>query len=286
MATVQTSARALHWVFKIADRKKSIFFFRDVLKMNVLRHEEFEKGCEATCNGRYDGHWSKTMIGYGTEDTDFVYELTYNYPVLEPYKLGNAYRLSSLEVTQQVIDNVKKNYEFSEENGKIHLTAPDGYPIILKPGDKNRVEKVAIAVSDLQASIRYWSGLLGMAIISQTETNALLSYSDVSGFSLELCSVAGTVDHATASGRVAFSYAGDLPGLEDKMIKSGQGTIINSLISLDTPGKATVQVVILGDPDGHEICFVGDEGFRQLGDFDPNANELLDKSIAADKSKK
>ena len=36
--------------------------------MKVLRHEEFEKGCEAACNGPYDGRWSKTMVGYGPED--------------------------------------------------------------------------------------------------------------------------------------------------------------------------------------------------------------------------
>jgi hypothetical protein len=35
--------------------------------------------CEAACNGPYDGKWSKTMIGYGDEDTQFVLELTYNY---------------------------------------------------------------------------------------------------------------------------------------------------------------------------------------------------------------
>ena len=34
-----------------------------VVGMKVLRHEEFEKGCEAACNGPYDGKWSKTMIG-------------------------------------------------------------------------------------------------------------------------------------------------------------------------------------------------------------------------------
>ena len=36
---------------------------RIFLGMTVLRHEEFEKGCEAACNGPYDGKWSKTMIG-------------------------------------------------------------------------------------------------------------------------------------------------------------------------------------------------------------------------------
>lgn len=29
--------------------------------------------------------------------------------------------------------------------------------------------------------------------------------------------------------------------------------------------------------DSHEICFVGDEAFRQLSMVDPKGNELLDK---------
>ena len=32
--------------------------------------------------------------------------------------------------------------------------------------------------------------------------------------------------------------------------------------------------------DGHEICFVGDEAFRQLSAVDPNGNELLDKVMS------
>lgn len=29
--------------------------------------------------------------------------------------------------------------------------------------------------------------------------------------------------------------------------------------------------------DGHEICFVGDEAFRELSQPDPAADELIDK---------
>ena len=47
----------------------------------MLRHEEFETGCEATCNGPYGGAWSKTMVGLGDENCNFVFELTYNYGV-------------------------------------------------------------------------------------------------------------------------------------------------------------------------------------------------------------
>ena len=55
-------------------------------------------------------------------------------------------------------------------------------------------------------------------------------------------------------------------------------------MSLDTPGKATVQVVILQDPDGHEICFVGEAGFRDLSQVDPDADRLLSEAMDQDKS--
>ena len=46
-----------------------------------------------------------------------------------------------------------------------------------------------------------------------------------------------------------------------------------------------LQVVILADPDSHEICFVGREAFDELSQVDPKADELLDDAMAKDKSK-
>jgi hypothetical protein len=62
----EKSPRPLHWVFKVSDLKKSIQMLT-LLGARVLRHEEFESGCEATCNGPYDGWWSKTMVGWDNE---------------------------------------------------------------------------------------------------------------------------------------------------------------------------------------------------------------------------
>ena len=56
--------------------------------MTILRHEEFSEGCKATCNGQYDGNWSKTMVGYGCESNHFVVELTYNYNVNNKFEKG------------------------------------------------------------------------------------------------------------------------------------------------------------------------------------------------------
>ncbi len=56
------------------------------------------------------------------------------------------------------------------------------------------------------------------------------------------------MDHASAFGRIAFSCpSNDLPSIEEK-VKNAGNAILTPLVSLDTPGKATVHVVILADP--------------------------------------
>jgi len=69
MATSQLpiTGRSLHWVFKIGDRTATVKFLSEILGFKTLRHEEFQEGCEAYCNGKFDGRWSKTMMGFGPE---------------------------------------------------------------------------------------------------------------------------------------------------------------------------------------------------------------------------
>ena len=73
---------------QVGSLRESIRFYERVFGMRVLRHEEFEHGCEATCNGPYGGRWSKTMVGLGPERSNFAFELTYNYGVHD-YPAGN-----------------------------------------------------------------------------------------------------------------------------------------------------------------------------------------------------
>lgn len=256
--------------------------------MNVLRHEEFEEGCKATCNGPYDGKWSKTMIGYGSEDRHFVVELTYNYGVGE-YRLGNDFRGITLQSSQAIANARQLKWPLLEVSpGLLEVAAPGGYKFYLEDKEQPKadpVQKVTLAVSNLQTSISYWSGLLGMTIYKKDDTkkNVLLGYAD-NQCKLELQDICGPVDHGTAFGRLAFACPKEeLPHIEAQMKKESQ-KILTPLVSLDTPGKATVQVVILADPDGHEICFVGDEAFKELSQTDPNADKLLNDAMASDKS--
>ncbi|XP_063002561.1 glyoxalase domain-containing protein 4 [Elgaria multicarinata webbii] len=280
--------RALHFVFKIGDRAQTVRFYRELLGMRVLRHEEFEEGCKATCNGPYDGKWSKTMVGYGLEDGHFVAELTYNYGVGD-YRLGNDF-LGMTVVSSQAVRNARKlQWPLKEISAGIYETeGPGGYKFCLEdkePAKEDRVLKVTLAVSSLQKSVDYWSRLLGMKVYEKDEgqRTALLGYAE-NQCKLELLDIGRVVDHGTAFGRIAFSCPKEeLADLEALMKKENQ-KILTPLVSLDTPGKATVQVVILADPDGHEICFVGDEAFRELSQVDPNGGKLLDEAMAADKS--
>ncbi|XP_061684373.1 glyoxalase domain-containing protein 4 isoform X2 [Syngnathoides biaculeatus] len=228
------------------------------------------------------------MVGFGPEDDHFVAELTYNYGVAE-YQLGNDFLGITLQSSQAVSNAKRLGWPLSQVGEALYLTqAPGGFRFYLVDKEQpptDPVQKVSLGVSDLPKSIHYWSKLLGMTLMERNDDQktALLGFGDTQ-CKLELHDISGTVNHGTAFGRIAFSCPRDqLPDLEALMKKENQN-ILTPLVSLDTPGKATVEVVILADPDGHEICFVGDEAFRQLSLVDPRGNELLDKGMADDKS--
>lgn len=288
---MSSTRRALHYVLKVGNLKKNIEFFRDKLGMQVLRHEVFDKGCEAACNGPYDDKWSKTMIGYGPEDDHFVLELTYNYSI-GGYKLGNDLQYIKLALKEKLFDKLKASTELAEkekEGDSLALASPDGYKFVLtslKDSDeKQDVAEVCLSCTNLQQSIEYWVRLLGLAKFDQDEDRkeVLLRYSKRQA-ALKLKQLEEKLDHKSAYGRVAFSCpAEELKPLQ-RAVENAKQKVLTPYLSLETPGKATVQVVILADPDGHEICFVGDEGFRELSKVDPGADRSLEISIEEDKS--
>ena len=86
-----------------------------------------------------------------------------------------------------------------------------------------------------------------MFSMKNDEDSAELSYDTECQAVLRLERV-DSMDHATAFGRIAFAVETEmLPKIQETVEKSGN-KIITPLLKLDTPGKATVQVVILADP--------------------------------------
>ncbi|KAI4461790.1 glyoxalase domain-containing protein 4 [Holotrichia oblita] len=279
------SGRALHYVFKIGDRGSSARFYREILGMKVLRHEEFTEGCDAACNGPYANRWSKTMVGYGPEDDHFVFELTYNYPV-KSYEKGNEF-ISITIKSRESLERARKN-KWPILPGNI-LEAPGGFQYQIidepQPTDKDPVEKVTLACSNLQKSIDYWNGLLGLEVFAKDlkKRNAVFGFKSDEA-KLELQQIDGPINRAKAYGRIAFSCPRDQQPTLHQKITEANAKILTPLMSLDTPGKATVRVIVLADPDGHEICFVDDESFRQLSEYQPDDEKILDRFLKKDEA--
>jgi hypothetical protein len=206
------------------------------------------------------------MFGYGEEDNNFVVELTYNYGIKE-YKHGNDYNY--LEINSlTVFNNIKNNNHYKFEicsNESIEVYDPNGYKFKILNTNTDilpQASTLSLSSSNLDDTEFYWNQVLGLKLLKKSENSFQVSF-DEKQTKIEFTAVKN-VNHETAFGRIAFSCLTEQ--LEKMQAKidgyNGKYKILTRLISLETPGKATVHVVIFADPDGHEICFVGDEGFR------------------------
>lgn len=226
---------------------------------------------------------------------------------------GNDFHGISIQANG-IIDRVKKqSYPFQVENDTYVLKSPDGYKFYINdaalPNVEDPVQKVIINTKDLSKTESYWVDVLKMNLIEKKDKEISLSYGDKQAklaftytgngkvssirnffqfliflyilmeffFNLDV-----PVDRKTAFGRIAFAIPFDeQTKLNDAIIKLNE-TVIHPLTSLDTPGKATVRVIILSDPNQLEICFVDEEGFSQLSQIDPSSDAALNKEISRD----
>ncbi|CAK0888340.1 unnamed protein product [Prorocentrum cordatum] len=149
--------RHAHWVLRTADLRRSLDFYRQVFGMRVLRHEENPEACPITCNGRYQTAWSKTMVGYGTEDVSYALELTYNYGVTS-YAPGEALEAIFLRPPLPLEDALRAHGALGGDpperrDGAVFVRGPDGY-------------LASSAVSPGQGRRRRWlaAGMLGRTV--------------------------------------------------------------------------------------------------------------------------
>lgn len=177
------------------------------------------------------------------------------------------------------------NYPMSDVDGKKLLISPDGYKFFIIPEPQPQYEdpvvNVGLHVTNLVESTKYWHELLLMNVVSTDDSSVLLNYSNMQA-ALNLKQISEPLDRAKAYGRIAFSVPKSQQPYINDVITQNNGKILTPLIELDTPGKETVRVIILADPDGHEICFVDDEGFTKLSAVEVDADKNLDKYIGKD----
>jgi lactoylglutathione lyase len=79
-APVTGAGRMLHTMIRVLDLEKSLDFYARLLGMQVLRRREVP-----------EGRYTLAFVGYGSEDSSTVIELTHNWDQKEPYALGTAF---------------------------------------------------------------------------------------------------------------------------------------------------------------------------------------------------
>ncbi|KAF0982182.1 hypothetical protein FDP41_012043 [Naegleria fowleri] len=275
----KTPFRLLHWVHKIGNYSKSKQFYETELGMIEQRHEHFDAGCEAACNGRYNTSWTKTMIGYGPEDKHFVLELTANFGI-KSYKLGNDYN--------HVVISHKQSGEEQENEEQKFITDPDGYKYLLLNKNKalresqrntqesDRVQYISLHSSNIEKQIKFYTEVLGMKVFDHDSENGrvLLGYAqDQAKVEFVQLKENEPLIHGEAFGRLAISSTIDVKQIHQKVLNAKQQvkefeeshvSIVKEPVVLPTPGKADVEVVIISDCDGYEICFAEATGFFKL----------------------
>lgn len=273
----------LHWVFKITNLKRSLNFYENVLGLRVLRHEEFNSGCEAQCNGAYSRPWSKTMVGQGPENEYFVFELTYNYGIRN-YEKGNDLQCILIHVADPA-SVLQRAAELGYQIDGKTIFCPDGYAFQLV--DTNNVDSAAahhivqgvrLNCTKFDECCAFYQETLGLPRLKlqpdDGPARAAFGYQWHNRIELEQVMCVG-IQHAEAYGRLAIAVPTDHLSAIQTAVEKSTGKVHTPLIKLDTPGKATVQVVISLDPEGFEICTVGSEGFFQLCKLFPGA-EFID----------
>jgi len=95
--------RILHTMIRVNDLEESIKFYQDLFGMKVLRKADYP-----------DGKFSLAFIGYGSEDTNTVIELTHNWETSH-YDHGNAYGHIAIEVD----DAYKSCEDIKSKGGKV-----------------------------------------------------------------------------------------------------------------------------------------------------------------------
>ena len=122
--------RILHTMLRVGNMEHSVKFYTEVMGMKLLRTTD-----------RPEQKYSLAFVGYGSEDSNSVIELTYNYGV-DAYDLGNAFGHLAIEVPDayKACEAVKaKGGIVSREAGPVKggttviafVKDPDGYKIEL-----------------------------------------------------------------------------------------------------------------------------------------------------------
>lgn len=171
------------------------------------------------------------------------------------------------ESTKFAVEN--ENIVKSNDNYGFKLVRTAEYATVKS---HHKIMGCSINVENLSQSQDYYVNVLGMKVLKTVKIsasngknlNAAHLVYDETDTILELVETGEKINHASAIGRLAIAVPASQMEIIEKKVNENNDKIHTERIKLETPGKATVEVVILLDRDGYEICIVGSEAFFEL----------------------
>lgn len=133
--------RILHTMLRVSNLERSLDFYCNRLGMQEFRRETYKSG-----------GFTLSFVGYGTEETDAVLELTYNHDD-RTYRTGDRFGHIALEVddiegvfrqlARQCVPIVREPepMQHADQNGKRDIIA------FVQDPDGNRIELIAATTS-------------------------------------------------------------------------------------------------------------------------------------------
>lgn len=156
----------LHVVYRVGDMQAHIDYYKNMFGMKLLRYRDIP-----------DEKYSNAFLGYGSEETNFALELTYNYGV-DSYDLGDAFGHFGLAVPDvyKTVETVKAGGgKVSRDAGPVKggssviafVDDPTGYKWeLIERKDQAIPEplcQVMLRVGDLDKSMAWYENVLGMS---------------------------------------------------------------------------------------------------------------------------
>lgn len=260
--------RFLHVVYRVGDLDKTIEFYTQCLGMKLLRKRDIpaEK-------------YTNAFLGYGSEDTHFVVELTYNYGV-DKYNVGTGFGHFGIEV-----EDVYKSVELiKSKGGKVtrepapltggtlvfaFVEDPDGYRFGLaqRGTRKDPFCLLMLRVGDLNRSINFYEKAFGMQLHrtrddpEQKYTIAFLGYGPEGETPvLELTYNYGVTEYDRGNAYAQIAIGTDDVYKTADLLRAFGGKITREPGPL--PGINTKITAVL-DPDGWKSVFVDNADFQK-----------------------
>ena len=119
--------KIVHTMIRVNDLDESLKFYCDGLGMKLLKKSEYESG-----------RFTNVFVGYGSEETDAVIELTYNWDT-HSYDVGNGFGDDLRSKGVKIVREPGPMKHGSGSNAIAFLEDPNGYKIELTTrADKTR----------------------------------------------------------------------------------------------------------------------------------------------------